>query len=659
MSGEFLKGELHPLLARQISEIDPDVLQTVAPLLERINATYTEADEQRLLLERTMEISSRELRSRFKEINELAEIRLAYERDRFQAVFEGVTAGLIIVNENGQVAAANPEATRVLGPLHALLGTQLDQLLRVRTNQQVTRPLIDFQALRDSPMQQRWQFTNVVISPTEALPFPADCVVVPFRPGQSRAGAVVFIIDNTARETSLADLQWQATHDTLTGLSNRLLLLDRLQHALVLAERSATWPALLFLDLDRFKAVNDRYGHSAGDRLLVETARRIETAVRPADTVVRLGGDEFVVLCEALDHADVAEQVAERVLAALGEPFEIDGNVVSVSASIGIIHAHGTGLIASDVIRDADLAMYRAKENGRGRIETFDRDLRHETRRRVVIERALRGAIDNGELTIAYQPIFATRTGHLVAFEALARWNDPELGVVPSNEFISLAEETGLIVPLGLQQLDIACRDALNWATASHRPIGLHVNVSARQLAGSMLLSNLQHAIREFDLPPHCLTIEIPESVLIENPDRALERLRAIRELGVSIAIDDFGTGKASLAFLRHLPLDIVKIDRALVGEMSKSKKDLQVMRSIVDLATGLNFSVIAEGVEQAVDLGALRSIGCEFAQGFLLGSPMTSQNALDLARRWATPTRDQLEELPSGIRLPSSKMSA
>ena len=216
-----------------------------------------------------------------------------------------------------------------------------------------------------------------------------------------------------------------------------------------------------------------------------------------------------------------------------------------------------------------------------------------------------------------------------------------------------------MIVPLGLQQLDIACRDALDWATVSHRPIGLHVNVSARQLAGSMLLSNLQHAIRDFELPPHCLTIEIPEAVLIENPDRALERLRVIRELGVSVAIDDFGTGKASLAFLRHLPLDIVKIDRALVGEMSKSTKDLQVMRSIVDLATGLNFSVIAEGVEQAVDLGALRSIGCEFAQGYLLGAPITSSAALELARRWAVPTRNQLGEPPSGIRLPSSKMSA
>ena len=415
-----MNQDLHPLLARQIHQLnqscghalDEDLLQALRPLLERVSATYTEAEEQRLLLERTLEISSRELRGRFKEINELAEVRLAYERDRFQAVFEGVTAGLIIVNENGRVAAANPEATRVLGPLHALLGTQLDQLLQVRTNQQATRPLVDFQALRDSPTQQRWQFTNVIISPTEALPFPADCVVVPFRSGQTRSGAVVFIIDNTARETSLSDLQWQATHDTLTGLSNRLLLLDRLQHALVLAERSATWPALLFLDLDRFKAVNDRYGHGAGDRLLVETARRIEAAVRPADTVVRLGGDEFVVLCEALEHADVAEQVAERVLAALAEPFAIDENIVTVSASIGIIHAHGTGLLASDVIRDADLAMYRAKENGRGRIETFDRDLRHETRRRVVIERALRGAIDNGELTIAYQPIFrdANRT---------------------------------------------------------------------------------------------------------------------------------------------------------------------------------------------------------------------------------------------------------
>ena len=655
-----MSSKLHPLLVRQIRKLDGCVnataLSAMAPLLQQISATYEDADQHRLLLERTLDISAREVRTRFNEVNNLSESRLNYERDRFQAVFEGVTAGLLIMNVSGVITAANPEAVRALGPLHTLIGAHLDQVLRVRTTQHETKPLIDVSALNSALTQQRWNFSDLTLSPTVGQPFPADCVVVPFRPGEPRGGAVVFIIDNTARETSLADLQWQATHDTLTGLSNRLVLLDRLQHALVLAERSAAWPALLFLDLDRFKTVNDRYGHSAGDRLLMEAARRLERAVRPADTVVRLGGDEFVVLCEALEHADVAEQVAERVLAALAEPFDLDEQAVMVSASIGIVHAHGTGLTAAEVVRDADLAMYRAKENGRNRIEIFDRDLRHETRRRVVIERSLRGAIDNGELTIAYQPIFATRTGHLVAFEALARWDDPELGVVDSLEFISLAEETGLIVPLGLQQLDIACSDALAWTSTANRPIGLHINVSARQLSGSMLLPNLEHAIREFGLSPELLTLEIPEAVLIDNPDRSIERLRAVREMGISIAIDDFGTGKASLAFLRHLPLNTVKIDRELVSGMSKSTRDMQVMRAIVDLATGLNFSVIAEGVEEAADLAALRSLGCEYAQGYLLGAPMPSAQALELAQRWAAPSRTIFDDQPRGVRLPSAK---
>ena len=648
---------LHPVLARQLKRLAIDAFTPeLTELLETVSRTYTEADRNRRLIERSLDVSSRELREQYVELNSVSEGRLSYERDRFQAVFEGVTAGLLIINSTGQVTAANPEAVRLLGPLYTLIGTRLDQILLVRITHDETRSLIDIDVLGNSARQQRWNFANVQLSPLGGAPFPADCVIVPFRPGEIRGGAVVFIVDNSANEASRADLQWQATHDMLTGLSNRTLLIDRLQHALILAERNAAWPALLFLDLDRFKAVNDQYGHSTGDRLLVETARRLEGAVRPADTVVRLGGDEFVVLCEAMEHSDVAEQVAGRVLSALAEPFDLGDQSLVVSASIGIMHAHGAGLSAEEVIRDADLAMYRAKENGRNRIETFDRELRHETRRRVLIERALRGAIDNGELSIAYQPIFATGTGELVAFEALARWHDQQFGQVDSTEFIALAEETGLIVPLGLQLLDVACSDALEWSKLSQRTIGLHINVSGRQLAGTMLIANLSHVIREFELPEFALTLEVPESVMIDHPDRSAERLRAVRELGIRVAIDDFGTGKTSLAILRHLPLDIVKIDREFVGGISRSSKDVQVLRALVDLAAGLNFGVIAEGVEQPEDLAVLRSLGCEFAQGFLLGQPMPAAQALDLARTWSRPRADALTSRPGGDRRPSAR---
>ncbi len=656
-------SELHPSLARQLAALGvnwsdgPTALgsRSVQELLAVVDLAYRDADHTRQLLERIIEHSPSEMQVKFTEQLTLTELRLSYERDRFQAVFEGVSSGLLVVNGTGQITAANPEAARVLGPLHTLIGSPLDSVLRVRSSSNETRPLIDLSVLNNVAHRQRWHFSNVTLSPLGMAMFPADCVIVPFRPGESRAGAVVFISDNTAREASQADLQWQATHDTLTGLANRPVLLDRLQHALILAERNGIWPALLFLDLDRFKSINDRYGHAAGDRLLVLMARRIEAAIRPADTVVRLGGDEFVVLCEAMDDADVAEQIAERVVSALAEPFDLDDHAVIVSASIGIVHAHGVGLRADDVIRDADLAMYRAKENGRNRIEVFDRDLRQESRRRVVIERALRGAIDQGAISIAYQPIFETETGRLVAFEALARWQDADLGQVDSFEFISLAEETGLIVPLGAQLLDAACSDALRWSTVAQRQIGLHVNVSARQLNSAMLLPNLSEVLANFALPAEALTLEIAESVVIDNPDRAVERLRAVRDLGVKVAIDDFGTGRSSLAFLRHLPLTMVKIDRVLVGGMAKSKDELQVMRAIIELAAGLNFSVVAEGVEEADDLAALRSLGCQYAQGFLLASPMTPDDALDLARRWASPAQTSLQP-PSGVRKASVK---
>ena len=580
------------------------------------------------------------------ELRQTPQTRLAFERDRLQAVFDAVSTALLVVDEDGIVNSANPEAVRLLGPLSQLLDAPLLTLLIAGATVHTTRSLVDDDWLSTVMMQRRWQVDNIRLWPKGMPDFAADCVIVPFH-GRGPAGepegvrgksAVVIINDNTSRDAAHSQLEWQATHDVLTGLANRALVTDRLQHALVLAQRSGSWPTVLFLDLDRFKSVNDQLGHSTGDRLLIDAARRIEHSLRSVDTVARLGGDEFVVLCEALERPDIAEQVAARILQALEEPFDFSGEEVYVSASIGICRADQHSENAEAVIRNADLAMYRAKENGRNRIETFDAAMRTETHRRVDMERALREALDNDELTVVYQPIFNTERGALVAFEALVRWDHPELGKVSPTEFIPLAEETGLISGVGERVLDIACRDAASWRDAAHFTIGLHVNVSGRQLGASNFVSYLARVLRHHHMEPESLTLELTESVLLDNPERAAVRLMALREIGVRVAIDDFGIGYSSLAYLRRFPLDVLKVDRQFVAGIANSPPGQHILQAIVDLAAGLDYVVIAEGVEQPEELVLLRQLGFQFAQGYLLAAPMPPAEALLLAAASSVP---------------------
>lgn len=604
------------------------------------------------LLERSLDISSREIYEMYDELQRHSQREIAFERDRLQAVFDAVSTALLVVDERGVVNAANPEAVRLLGPLQTVIGQQLESLLIAGTSEHTEFPLLQDNWRSTVMFQQRWQADNINLRPRGMAPFPADCVIVPFRgstpggdPSLPANSAVVVITDNSEREIARSLLEWQATHDVLTGLSNRSLVTDRLEHALLLAGRSGSWPVVLFIDLDRFKAVNDQLGHATGDRLLIEAARRIERSVRAVDTVARLGGDEFFILCEALERPDLAEQVAARILHALEDPFDFNGEEVFISASIGIARGDRITVSADDLIRQSDLAMYRAKENGRNRIETFDPAMHAESRRKVNIERALREALDQDELTVVYQPIFDTAEGALVAFEALVRWEHSEFGSVSPTEFIPLAEEVGLIAAVGERVLDIACRDAASWRETAHFPIGLHVNVSARQLSASSFVSYLARVLRHHHIEPQSLTLELTEAVLLDNPERAAARLMALREIGVRVAIDDFGVGYSSLAYLRRFPLDVLKVDRQFVAGIANSPPGQHILQAIVDLAAGLEYDVIAEGIEQPEELVLLRQLGFRYAQGYLLAAPMPPAEALLLAAASGIPTslRDTL----------------
>jgi diguanylate cyclase (GGDEF)-like protein len=416
------------------------------------------------------------------------------------------------------------------------------------------------------------------------------------------------------------DAVHQATHDPLTGLPNRSLVVDRLDRALARAQRSGGRVTVLFADLDRFKVVNDSFGHSAGDGVLLCISERLRAAVRPHDTVGRLAGDEFVVVCEDLTDREALD-VAGRIAAAVAQPIELGGRESVITASIGIAHAE-PATRAEDMLRDSDVAMYRAKERGRSRVELFDAEMRRRMIDRLETERSLRTAIAAGELRLDYQPLVSFDGWRVIAAEALVRWDHPERGVVGPADFIPLAEETGLILPIGRWVLGEACRQLAVWRAAGRRDLRVTVNLSARQFADPDLIDAVAEALARAGLPTGALCLEITESVLMEEVEATAETLRALKRLGVHLAVDDFGTGYSSLSYLKRFPVDLLKIDRSFVDGLGTDPEDGAIVLAIVSLARALRLDVVAEGVEYFHQLEALHRLGCDAVQGFLLGRP-------------------------------------
>ncbi|HEX7354726.1 MAG TPA: EAL domain-containing protein [Mycobacteriales bacterium] len=433
-----------------------------------------------------------------------------------------------------------------------------------------------------------------------------------------------FARDITQQKAAAADLAFRALHDDLTGLANRTLVVDRLEQALARGARSGLHTAVLFVDLDRFKVVNDSLGHAAGDQLLQAAGHRIRHAVRPADTVGRLAGDEFLVVCENLEDAADATRVAERILSVLSEPMDLDGDHVRLDASVGI--ALDTALVttAADLLREADAAMYRAKEHGRGRFEVFDERMRDRILNRLRTERELLACLERDELRLHYQPIVTLPEGRVVGVEALVRWQHPVRGLLPPGEFIPLAEETGMIVPIGTWVLEEACRQAQIWEARGCHGLTLSINLSARQITQSDFVKNIAAIVEGADLDPGRVRIEmeVTESLLMADPEAITATLAEIRNLGVSLAIDDFGTGYSSLAYLKWFPIDTVKVDRSFVSDIDTDPRERAIVQSVVDLGHALGLSVIGEGVETESQRAELAAIGCDLAQGYLFARP-------------------------------------
>jgi diguanylate cyclase (GGDEF)-like protein/PAS domain S-box-containing protein len=430
-----------------------------------------------------------------------------------------------------------------------------------------------------------------------------------------------------ARKRGEDELAHQALHDLLTGLPNRALLLDRLEQALARARRNEAMVVVLFLDLDHFKVLNDSRGHAAGDELLQAAAGRLRDVIRPSDTVARFGGDEFVVVCEGITGEAEARLMGERITKAVEAPFPLAGGEAFIGVSVGIVLASG-GEDADTALSNADAAMYRAKERGRGRVEVFDEKLRIRSRVRYETESALRRAVDRGELTLVYQPVVSVADGRMAGAEALVRWTHPEKGEMSPDEFIPLAEDAGLIMAIGAWVLEEACAQTARWMADHPEAAGfsISVNLSARQLLLPNLVDEVVDVLRRTVLPANRLTLEITETVLMEDVDFSIERLLGLKELGVRLAVDDFGTGYSSLSYLKQLPIDTLKVDRTFVDGLGTDAHDSSIVAAVVALAEALGLTALAEGVETRLHVAELRSLGCKFAQGFHYSRPVPAE---------------------------------
>jgi diguanylate cyclase (GGDEF)-like protein/PAS domain S-box-containing protein len=553
-------------------------------------------------------------------VERTAELRASEQR--FQALVQHSSEVVILVGSDASVEYVSESMTRVFGYSEAhLLGRPLTQILDSDPGIRLREGLAEvserpYGVLElELPLRHRdGHHCTVQFTITNLLDNP------------SVGGLVLNTRDISERRQLEDQLVHQAFHDSLTSLANRALFKDRVDHALLRTKRQTPSVAVLFLDLDGFKEVNDSLGHAAGDRLLIQVGQRLVACVRPSDTVARFGGDEFAVLIEdASDDAEL-DTVAERILDELRQPFFVNDRELHVRGSMGIARMDSDVDGVDQLLRNADLAMYRAKATGQGGFERYDPGMHTELVQRVQLEADLRRALEEGELFLHYQPTIHLTSGQIVGAEALCRWNHPVRGLVPPTEFIPLAEASGLIRPLGAWVLREACRQAAVWQRAHpdrDKPLALNVNLSGRQLQHAQVVEDVAGALRESGLPAESLVLEMTESVLMDDSETVLDILGQLKRLGIRLAIDDFGTGYSSLSYLHRFPVDILKIDRSFVERLSRTSDSAELAWTVVRLGQSLQLQTVAEGVEDSAQFLALRRMGCDIGQGYYFGRPM------------------------------------
>ena len=546
---------------------------------------------------------------------------------------ESTADGILVVDDQGRVETCNRKFLEMWRlPEDVVTGSDHERLLAYMTEQ-----------LRDSEAtlkHVRELEKNAETESYDEIEFRDGRVFERYSIPQRLEGKVIGRVwsfrDVSARKMAEMRLVHDAFHDALTNLPNRSLFTDLLARSINRAKRRDDYAfALLFLDVDRFKVVNDSLGHLIGDQLLIAVARRLERCVRPGDTVARLGGDEFTVLLDDITDVSDATRIADRIQRELNLPFNLSGQEVFTSASIGIALSRSGYERPDDLLRDADIAMYRAKALGKARYEVFDAEMHARAVSQLQLETDLRRALDREEFRIYYQPIFSLHTGKVKGFEALVRWQHPQRGTVLPEDFIFAAEETGLIVLIGRHVLREACRQIREWRTQypTDPPLSVSVNLSAKQFRQPDLVEQIARVLTAWDLEPSALRLEITESAIIEHPAAAIEALQRLRELGVQVDLDDFGTGYSSLSYLHRYEMDALKIDRLFIDNIGEQGENSEIVRTIVNLARGLEMDVVAEGVERPEQLGILRSLGCDLVQGYLFSPPLTTEAVRSLLK--------------------------
>ena len=554
---------------------------------------------------------------------------LQESEERFRLLVEGVRDyAIFMLDPEGHIISWNQGVKRILGYAEAEFIGQPIAIIYTPEDieQDAHEQQMKIAAAEGRAVDERWHIRR------DGTRFWASGVVEPtYDEGGCLRGFSKVMRDITERKRAEERIIHESFHDALTGLPNRALFIEHLKRTIAHAERHDDYLyAVLFLDLDRFKAINDSLGHVVGDQLLVVTARQLETTVRPEDVVARLSGDEFTILLSDIHSISDATRIAKRIHNAFRQPFDLDGHDVLTTVSIGIaLSTHGYSY-PEEVLRDADTAMYRAKTVGRGRYEIFDQSMHERMMHLLKLETDLRRAVEREEFCIHYQPIMSLKNTQLTGFEALVRWQHPERGLVMPNEFIPMAEDTGLIAPIGHWVLHEACRQVKAWQDQFGCGLSLSVNVnlSGKQFSQADLIEQISSVLEQTGLEAHHLKLEITETAVMEKAEAATAMLGQLRDIGVKLHIDDFGTGYSSLSYLHRFPVDVLKIDRSFVSRMGLGDGNFEIVQTIIQLAHNLGMEVTAEGVETAEQMDQLRALRCEYGQGYYFSPAVDAERA-------------------------------
>lgn len=599
-------------------------------------------------LTRLAAVLTREIReSRVKKASRKAARDLQVNEALLDSIVNTAVDGIAVISMGGLIEFANPALCRMIGCERAdLEGTPIESLL-----------------LDDAAAAEFWEplFCAQENNPPATATLQAQArsrsgaiIPVEIRAGRMRLNdsrrATVVVRDVTERANS-RERMWRLAHfDELSGLPNRLLFRQLLEQGLRDASRDKKPLAVMFIDLDRFKLINDTLGHDIGDEVLRQVTARLRKSLRESDIIARFGGDEFAAMMRDIEDADAARAAAKRALSAVDQPYALDGEEYHISASIGISMYPGDSADATALLRNAELAMYRAKDQGKNNFQFHSPQMNARSFEYVVLERFLRRAIEQDEFLLHYQPQIEVSTGRLVGAEALLRWNHPGMGMMQPAKFIPLAEETGLIIPIGRIVLTRACIAAKRWQDAGARDFRIAVNLSPRQFAQNGLSAEVINILDDTGLSPECLELEITESMVMDNPERAAAILQELRDAGIKLAIDDFGTGYSSLGYLKRFPVDTLKIDRSFIKDVPADQDDVAITHAVIAMGRSLRLSVVAEGVETVEQVDFLRAHNCDLMQGYLISRPLSVEDTDRFLEERGLITLHQLAVMPAPV---------